>query len=201
MKVIGLTGGIGSGKSTVAWFMAELGAIVIELDKVGHEAMKPGDEPWKKLVAEFGENILTDNGEIDRARLGEIVFSDKRALGHLNEIIHPEIDKIIESKLDEYRRQGAGVVVLEAAARLDTDRSSQVDEIWITVAPDEIVLKRLAARSGFSEAETRARIRSQLPGEERIRRADVVIDTDCSLDELRDRVVKAWKKLQAQNTG
>jgi dephospho-CoA kinase len=201
MKVIGLTGGIGSGKSTVAQFMAELGAVVLELDKVGHEVMKSGTDVWRQLVDEFGEDIIAADGEIDRSRLGKIVFNESNALERLNNIIHPEIDKIIAVKLDEYRRRGIDYVVLEAAARLDTDRSSQVDEIWTTVAPDNVVLKRLASRSGFSEKETRARIRAQLPDEERIKRADVVIDTDCSLDELRDRVVKAWKKMQARNAG
>jgi dephospho-CoA kinase len=199
MKVIGLTGGIGSGKSTVAQFMAELGATVLELDKVGHQAMKSGSDVWRRLVDEFGEAIIAADGEIDRSRLGNIVFNDSSTLERLSNIIHPEIDKIIAVKLDEYRRRGIDYVVLEAAARLDTDRSSQVDEIWTTVAPDDVILKRLAARSRLSEEETRARIRAQLPDEERIKRADVVIDTDCSLDELRDRVVKAWKKMQARN--
>ena len=196
MRVIGITGGIGSGKSTVAQLMTELGASVVELDKVGHEALKPNSEAWKKLVSEFGENILAETGEIDRARLGEIVFDDNRALRRLNEIIHPEIDRIVEAKLEEYRRQGIGTVVLEAAARLDTDRSSQVDEVWVTTAPDEVVLKRLSERSGYSEKESRARIQSQSPSEERIKRADVVIDTDCSLGELKVRVTREWKKLQ-----
>jgi dephospho-CoA kinase len=199
MKVIGLTGGIGSGKSTVAKFMAELGATILELDKVGHQAMKSGSDVWRRLVDEFGEAIIAADGEIDRSRLGNIVFNDSSTLERLSNIIHPEIDKIIAVKLDEYRRRGIDYIVLEAAARLDTDRSSQVDEIWTTVAPDDVVLKRLADRSRFSEEETRARIRAQLPDEERIKRADVVINTDCSLDELRDRVVKAWKKMQARN--
>jgi dephospho-CoA kinase len=199
MKVIGLTGGIGSGKSTVAKFMAELGATILELDKVGHQAMKSGSDVWRRLVDEFGEAIIAADGEIDRSRLGNIVFNDSSTLERLSNIIHPEIDKIIAVKLDEYRRRGIDYIVLEAAARLDTDRSSQVDEIWTTVAPDDVVLKRLADRSRFSEEETRARIRAQLPDEERIKQADVVIDTDCSLDELRDRVVKAWKKMQARN--
>lgn len=198
MKVIGLTGGIGSGKSTVARFMAELGAVVMELDKVGHEVMKSGSETWQRLVDEFGGDVVAADGEIDRSRLGEIVFHDSKALGRLNAIIHPEIDKIINVRLDEYCRKGVDYVVLEAAARLDTDRSSQVDEIWITVAPDEVVLKRLTERSGFSEIESRTRIESQLPSEERVKRADVVINTDCSLEDLKNRVISAWNKMQSR---
>jgi dephospho-CoA kinase len=198
MKVIGLTGGIGSGKSTVARFMAELGAVVIELDKVGHKAMEPGSKTWRRLVDEFGSDIIADGGEIDRYKLGQIVFSDSNALKRLTVIIHPEIDKILEEKLDKYRRSSIDYVVLVAAARLDTDKSSQVDEIWVTVAPEAVVLKRLADRSGFSDKESKARIAAQLPDKERVKRADVVIDTDCNLEELRNRVVAAWGKMQAQ---
>ena len=199
MKVIGLTGGIGSGKSTVACFMQELGAKVIELDKVGHEAMKSGTKAWQLLVNEFGKDIIAANGEIDRSKLGEIVFGDGKALERLNEIIHPEIDKIIEQRLEEYRLRGIEYVVLEAAARLDTDRASQVDELWVTVAPQDVVLERLAKRSAFSESESRARIKSQLPNEERIKRADVVLHTDCNLEELKNMVSLAWKEMQARN--
>ena len=198
MKIIGLTGGIGSGKSTVARFMTELGAVVIELDKVGHEAMKSGKEPWQLLVDEFGRDIIDADGEIDRTKLGEIVFNDSKALEKLNDIIHPQIDKIIEKRVEEYRLKGVDYVVLEAAARLETDRASQVDEVWVTVAPTEVVLERLAKRSGFSEQESRARIKAQLPDEERIKRADVVLHTDCSLKELKNRVVKAWEEMQAR---
>jgi dephospho-CoA kinase len=198
MKVIGLTGRIGSGKSTVAQILAELGAVVIELDKVGHDAMKPGTGAWKRLLDAFGEDIIGPDGVIDRSRLGKIAFNDSIALQRLNNIIHPEIDKIVGERLDEYRRSGVDYVVLEAAARLETDRSSQVDEIWVTVATDEVVMSRLMERRGFSEEESRARIRSQLPDEERIKRADVVIDTDCSLEELENRVVSAWKEMRAR---
>ncbi|MBA7704297.1 Dephospho-CoA kinase [subsurface metagenome] len=97
--------------------------------------------------------------------------------------------------MEEYRREGVEVVVLEAAALLDAGRASQVDEIWVTVAPEAVVLKRLAERTGYSEEESKARIRSQMSGEERIRQADLVIDTDCSLDELKARVATEWQKL------
>lgn len=198
MKVIGLTGGIGSGKSTVAGFMAELGAVVMELDKLGHEAMKSGKETWRIIVNEFGEGIIAADGEIDRSRLGKIVFNDRKALQKLGDIIHPEIDKIIDERLEYYRNKGIDYVILEAAARLDTDRSSQVDELWVTVAPTEVVLERLARRNGFSEPESRARIKAQLPDEERIKRADVVLNTDCTMEELKNRVVQAWREMQAR---
>lgn len=198
MKVIGLTGGIGSGKSTVAQFLVELGAVVLDVDKLGHEALKPGNEAWEQVVNAFGKDILTTDDEIDRAKLGKIVFNNREALLRLNQIIHPIIDNMIEVKLEDYRRQGVKVVVMEAAAMLEAGKTSQVDEVWTTIAPESVVLQRLSRRTGYSEEESKARIRAQLSAEERMKHADVVIDTDCSLDELKVRVVVEWRRLQAR---
>ena len=197
MKVIGLTGGIGSGKSTAAYFLAGLGAIVMDLDKVGHEVLKTEGEVRERLVSEFGNRILTD-GDIDRDKLGGIVFNDREALRRLNRIIHPAIDRAVRVQLDEYRRQGVEVVVLEAAAMVEAGGHAQADEIWVTAAPESAVLKRLSERSGYSEEKSKARIRSQIANEERNKHADVVIDTDCSLDELKDRVAEEWQKMLAR---
>jgi dephospho-CoA kinase len=199
MRVIGLTGGIGSGKSTVAGYLAGLGAMVIDLDKVGHEVLKSGSQAFKKVVSEFGKDILEAGGEIDRARLGNLVFKNRKALMRLNRIVHPAIDKIVNEKIEEYRQKRVKVVVLEAAAMLEAGRAAQADEIWVTVAPEATVLNRLSERSGYSEAESRARIRSQLPNEERIKHADVVIATDCSLEELKVRVEVEWRKLMGRS--
>ena len=198
MKVIGLAGGIGSGKSTVSRFLAELGAIIIDADKVGHEAFKPGTETWREVVAAFGKEILNPDGEIDRQKLGKIVFSDSQALARLNQIVHPRIYALVKAKIEDYRRRGVGVVVLEAPLLLEVGRPSladEVDEVWVTVAPEAVVLKRLEKKTGLSQAQSRARIRSQLPSKERLKHADVVIDTDCRLDELKARVEKLWRRL------
>ena len=201
MKVIGLTGGIGSGKSTVAQFLAELGAVVVDLDKVGHEALKPGGEAWERVVNEFGRDVLNVSGDIDRAKLGEIVFKNHEALLRLNHIIHPVIDNMVNARVEEYRRQGIGVVVIEAAVMVEAGKTSQVDEVWVTIAPETSVLNRLSERAGYSERESQTRIRAQLSAEERVKHADVVIDTDCSLDELKARVAVEWHKLQARSKG
>jgi dephospho-CoA kinase len=199
MKIIGLTGGIGSGKSTVAGYLAGLGAAVIELDEVGHEVIRPGSGAFERVVREFGQDILNAGGEVDRNRLGNIVFRDTRALTRLNRIVHPAIDEIIDKRIEESRRKGVKAVVLEAAAMVEAGRVGQADEIWVTTAPEATVLGRLLKRSGYSEEESRARIRSQISSKERIRNADVVIDTDCSLDKLNARVEKEWKKLMARS--
>ncbi|GAH17389.1 unnamed protein product, partial [marine sediment metagenome] len=185
MKVIGLTGGIGSGKSTVSGFLKGLGAVVIDADRVGHEVFKPDTEAWREVVAAFGKEILAPDGDIDRRKLGKIVFDNYEALARLNQIMHPRICALVKALIEEYRRQGVGVVVLEAPVLLEAGRPSlvdEVDEVWVTVAPESTVLKRLKKKLGLSEPESLARIRSQLPPEEKIKHADVVIDTDCSLD-------------------
>ncbi len=195
MKIIGLTGGIGSGKSVAARFLAELGAEVIDLDKAGHEALVKGGSAYKKAVKEFGEGILKKDGEIDRSRLGEIVFKDYKALQRLNKIVHPVIDKTVAKKRREFRRKGIKVLVLEAAAMLEAEKAWQVDEIWVTTAPEKTVLERLKERSGFNEGEAKSRIDSQLANDERIRQAKVIINNDATLFELRRKVKAEWEKL------
>jgi dephospho-CoA kinase len=195
MKIIGLTGGIGSGKSIVSRFLAELGAEIVNLDKAGNDALKKGGIAYKKAVGEFGEGILKKDGEIDRTKLGAIVFSDSEALKRLNNIVHPEIDKTVAEKIQKCRRRGVKVMVLEAAVMLEADKTSQADEIWATIAIEKTVLGRLKKRSGYNETEAKARIHSQMTNEERIKRADVVIYNNGTLDELKARVKAEWEKL------
>lgn len=195
MKIIGLTGGIGSGKSTVARLMAELGAEVVDLDKVGNQALKKGKTAYKKVLNEFGKTILDKDDEIDRSKLGKIVFNDPKALKRLNNIVHPEIDKAVAEKTKDYRRHSIKVLVLEAAAMLEARKAWQVDEIWATITPENEALKRLKKRSGFNEAEARARIHSQMTNQERIKRAGVVINNDGTLNELKAHVKAEWDKL------
>jgi len=196
MKVIGLTGGIGSGKSTVSQFLAELGAVIVDADRVGHEAFKPGTELWREVVAAFGQQTVTPNGDIDRKKLGKIVFGNAESLWRLNQVMHPRMYDMVKAQLEEYQRQGVAVVVLEAPLLIEANWTSLVDEVWVTVASEATVLKRLQERTGLSREESLARIRSQLPSEERIKRADVVINTDCSLDEVKTRVKELWDRLQ-----
>ena len=196
MKVIGLTGGIGSGKSTVSQFLAELGAVVLNADEVGHETFRLDTEIWRKVVAAFGRQIVTPDGNIDRKKLGNIVFGNPESLSRLNQIMHPRIYAQVKAQLEEYRRQGMRVVVLEAPLLLEAGWTPLVDEVWVTTASEATVLKRLEERSGMSQAESLTRIRSQLPNEERIKHANVVINTDCDLDELRSKVKELWQRLE-----
>ena len=201
MKVIGLTGGIGSGKSTVSQFLAELGVVIIDADEVGHEAFKPDTEIWWEVVAAFGRQILTHKGDIDRGKLGNIVFGSSESLARLNRIMHPRMYDMVETRLEEYRRQGVDAVVLEAPLLLEAGWTPLVDEVWITIASEATVLKRLQERTGLSEPESLARIRSQMSNEERVKHANVVINNDCDNTDLKARVNQLWQSLHTGETG
>ena len=197
MKVIRLTGSIGSGKSAVSQFLAELGATIIEADKLGHEAYMPGTEAWRKVVAAFGKQITGADGNIDREKLGKIVFGDPKARERLNRIMHPKIYSMIQARLEEHRKQKTEIVVVEAPLLLEANWTSLVDKVWITTASEATVLKRLKERRKLSEYESLARLRSQLPLGKRLKQADVVIDTECTLEELKEKIKVLWQKLQA----
>ncbi len=196
MKVIGLTGGIGSGKSTVSQFLRELGAVLIDADKAGHEAYQPNTETWREVVAAFGEQILTPDGEIDRKKLGGIVFSSPESLARLNWIMHPRMYEMMKAQIEEYRQQGVDVVVLEAAILLEAGWTPLVDEVWVTVAPESTVVERTRERTGLPEEQILARIRSQMSSEERVKHADVVINNDGTQDELKAKVKELWEGIR-----
>ena len=192
MLVIGLTGGIGTGKTEVSRILADLGAEIINADVLGHQAYAPQTETWKQVVEAFGEHILSETGEVDRRKLGPIVFADERALRRLNAIVHPRIRQMIVDRLDKLGARGLGVVVVEAALFIEAGWIPLADEMWVTAAPEETVIARLRARTGLDENAIRARIDSQMPQQERLKHADVIVENDDSLDTLRGRVKRLW---------
>jgi len=194
MTVIGLTGGICSGKSTVADFLADLGAVVLSADAIGHEAFEPHSQTWQRVVDEFGRGILTDGDQIDRQKLGEIVFGDGEALSRLNRIMHPGMHQVAAARIADLKRQGIKVMVLEAPLLIETNWLDLVDEVWVAVAGQETVLRRCRQRSGLSRDQALARVSAQSPVEDKLKHADVVIDTDVSLADLEARVKDLWKE-------
>ncbi len=198
MKIIGLTGGIGSGKTTVASFLADLGAVVLNADSIGHEIYNTDPAIREKLKGLFGERAVTENGAVDRAFLGRLVFSNPKARTTLERIMHPLIYRRIIDRLQEYRRRGVKVVVLEIPLLVETGGVSMVDEVWVTTAPEATILKRLRTKTGLTEAELKTRIEAQSTSEERLKGADEVIETDCGLEELRGRVKRRWRRIREE---
>ena len=193
MLIIGLTGGIGTGKSEVTRLLGALGAVVIDADQVGHEAYQPDSESWKEVVKAFGEDILRPNREIDRQKLGAIVFGDPDQLARLNRIMHPRMAGIVSERLESLRDQGAKVVVVEAALLFEAGWDSLVDEVWATDSPVETVIERLEARNGMPAEEVLKRIDSQMDRSERLGRAQVIVDNGGNVADLESTVDRLWK--------
>lgn len=176
MRVIGITGGIASGKSIVAQFLGEYGAKVIDADVVGHEIMEPGLPAYNEAVDHFGSSILDDVGRVNRKILAKIVFSNPEQLEVLNRITHPRIFERIKDIVDELRQtQISNLVVIEAALLFEIGLNQLVDEVWTVETHPAIQVKRLMQRNSITEEEALERIRAQLPSEARISRSDRVI--------------------------
>jgi dephospho-CoA kinase len=195
--VIGLTGNIGVGKSTVMAWLAELGAAGIDADKVAHQVMEPGQPAYDQIVAHFGPQIAPAGGPIDRVRLGEIVFSDPAALADLEAIVHPAVFQVIQRRVAE---ADAPVVVIEAIKLLEAGLSKQLcHQIWVVTAPRAQQIQRLMASRGLSQAEAALRIDSQPPQSAKIAQAHVVIENDGSLDQMREQVERAWQSVKRED--
>ena len=198
MRVIGLTGGIASGKSLVTEQLAERGATVIDADKVGHSSYRKGSETFRELVEAFGEEIVGADGEIDRKALGGKVFGDPAARRRLERIVWPAMRTMMEAQLETLRSASAGIVVIEAAVLIEADWLPIVDEVWVVSASPATARKRLFERNGLNEEQAEARLRAQLANDARRSYADVVIENDGTLEELTAAVDAAWSKLEAK---
>ncbi len=196
MHVIGLTGGIGTGKSTVAEFLKEQGASIVNADLVGHEVYLPGRPAHQEIVHEFGQDVVAEDGTIDRKKLGSIVFSDPKNLVRLNAITHPRMKGMMREKLQDIERGGADIAVLEAALLLEAKWDDLADEIWVTVTPPEVAAKRVSTRSNLAVEQVMDRIRSQMSNEQRTERADVVIDTSGDMESTRKQASEQWESLR-----
>ena len=194
MLLVGLTGGIASGKSTVSAMLAERGAEVIDADHIARQVVMPGTPAWCKIREHFGPGVLHPDGQIDRQALADIVFADKSKLALLNEITHPAIFARIADLLEAYHDQDV-VVVLDAALLIEAGLADGVDVVIVVHSPREIQVERLAAK-GVGRTDARNRIASQLEPEKRLARADIVIDNSGSVEQLGRRVDEVWEELQ-----
>jgi dephospho-CoA kinase len=195
----GLTGGIGSGKSTFAALLAERGAQIVDADVLGHDAIRPGQPAWQSIADQFGDEILVPGSmEIDRKLLGEIVFSDEHKRAALNAIVHPEIFRRIADELERLANSQA-IVVLDAALIIETGLDSSCDAIVVVTSGIETRAERLRRTRRMSMEQITARIAAQVDPQTLLDKADVVVVNDGTLEELSEEADRVWGELVRRN--
>jgi dephospho-CoA kinase len=203
--IVGLTGGIASGKTEVAAELSRLGATVMDADEVARRVTSPGTDAYKALIERFGNGILDDGGRVDRTALSRIVFEDASKRQLLNSITHPEIFKTIikdvNSLADALGPGDIPVVVIDAALIVDIGVSGFFDIVVLVTADDGVRLSRLLEKRGMTEKEARARIASQVPDSERRKNSGIVIENDGSIEQLRSKVREAWEEIGQRSGG
>jgi dephospho-CoA kinase len=193
--LVGLTGGIASGKSSVSAMLAERGAEIVDADLIARQVVMPGERAWQKILDHFGRGVLTEDGQVDRKKLSDLVFADQAKLTLLNEITHPDIFARVAERL-EHNRDREVVVVLDAALLIETGLADRVDVVVVVDAGDEEEQVRRLTAKGFDERDARARMAAQLPAEARLAGADLVIRNVGTFEELTARVDEVWDELQ-----
>ena len=193
MLVVGLTGGIGSGKSTVSSLLAEKGAVVIDADRIVHEVQAPGGAAYQPIVDRFGPDVVQADGSLDRKKIAAIVFSDPEALADLNKIVHPLVGKEIADRMAA-EVETDHVVILDVPLLVESGRTDMVGMIVVD-CPVEVAVERAVAR-GMDEADVRRRIGAQVSREDRLAKADFVVDNSATVDDLRREVDRAWEWIE-----
>ncbi|MFA4885864.1 MAG: dephospho-CoA kinase [Desulfotomaculaceae bacterium] len=205
MIVIGLTGNIGSGKSTVACRLASLGAKIIDADQVARKVVLPGAACLEEIVREFGSGILNALGELDRKKMGDVVFADPAARTRLNNIIHPWITEEIHREITRFKEHpelpgGAGVLVVDAPLLIETDLQHDVDEVWVVKVDLKEQLQRLAQRDGLAPEDVMNRLDAQLPQEEKLKYAHRIIDNSGEPGATIKQIDQNWADLMKEHS-
>jgi len=197
MLHVGLTGGIASGKSTVARMLAAKGALLIDLDDLAHAVQAPEGEVWRKIVRHFGPEVLCPDGKIDRAKLGECVFADRKKLDLLDSIVHPAVFAQWQRRMDAIRKsQPEAIVVSDIPLLIEAGLKPMVDLVLLVYLPPEGQIARLMARDGYSREEANKRLAAQMPIGDKPVHADIVIRNDGSLEGTRREVEEVWEELK-----
>ena len=199
MLLVGLTGGIGSGKSTVARLLEERGAVILDADVFARDAVGAGTAGFAAVVRRFGDEIVAPDGELDRSRLASIVFADPAALADLEAIVHPEVRRMIADGIQDHL-DGDRIVVLVNPLLIEMGTHRDCDVVVVVSASPDTQVARSVAR-GMDEADVRARIAAQLPIDDRARMADVLLDNEGTLEELAAEVEVLWRDLAARAAG
>ncbi len=201
MKKIGITGGLGTGKTKVLEIIKKLGSPVISSDEVVHSEMKKGQKLYNLVVENFGKQILAENGEIDRSKLAEIVFNNKEEKEVLERLIHPRVKQAIIDFFSAQSRQKnpPSAVFAEVPLLFEVGWEDLFDQIWVVWVPQDVVYQRLLQGGRFSPEDIRDRLKAQMPLREKIKKADQVIENKGTVRELERKVQERWKKLNAEN--
>jgi dephospho-CoA kinase len=194
VRIIGLTGGIASGKSSVALFLERLGARVVDADLLAREIVEPGEAALAEIVQAFGNRVLKEDGTLNRAALGEIVFSDRQARRTLEAITHPAIRRRAEERLSGLREAGVATAFYVAPLLFEAGIESRVDEVWVVYLDPAIQLERLMARDGLDREEALRRVACQMPMEEKKRLGRIVIDNCGTPEQLEAQVARLWRE-------
>lgn len=195
MKLVGITGGIGAGKSTVARLFQELGAAVIDADVIAKEIIEPGADAWHDLLKEFGGQILNPDSSINRSRLASLIFGEPAARLRLNEITHPRIKQVMLKKAQEYFAQGASVVMVEAALIGESSHDPPFDAIVLVWIDPAVQMERIMRQGKMKEEEASRRIASQMPSEKKKEIATYIIDNSGDLEETKRQVKAIWEDI------
>ncbi|HHT51439.1 MAG TPA: dephospho-CoA kinase [Eubacteriaceae bacterium] len=192
MDIIGLTGGIASGKTTASNILRSFGATIIDADHLARKVVKKGEPALDKLVAAFGEAILTNDGELNRKKLGEIVFNDNKKLEKLNDILHPLINSLAIKLFQKERNKGKDKIVYDSPLLIEKNLIHMVDKVWLIYLDEKSQLRRLMERDNYTKVQALKRINSQMPIKDKIRFADVLIDNSGSISDLEEKLRFLW---------
>jgi len=193
MLVVGLTGNIGSGKSTVARILNDFGARVVDTDQIARDVVAPGTIGLNKIIDQFGSAVLNPDGTLNRRKMAQIVFGNPEALARLNGIIHPEVRKVLIEIISDYKEQAdAALLVIEIPLLFETGMNNLVEEVWLVTVDPEIQIKRIMERDNVSIEEAQSRIAAQMPQREKILLADRIIDNSYGIEQTLVQIKKIW---------
>jgi dephospho-CoA kinase len=197
VQVVGLTGGIATGKSMVSAILENAGAVIIDADRIAREVAKKGSPAYRKIIANFGESILLPDGEINRGALGDIIFNNPQKRQLLNSIVHPHVRKEQNRQLKGIEKKDPGaIVILDIPLLIETQTYRDLSEVIVVYAPEHIQMKRLMQREDISKSDALARIRSQIPIEEKKDKATIVIDNSGTRENTRKQTLKLFQRLK-----
>ncbi len=197
MLKIGITGCLGTGKSTVMEILQKQGAKIINTDKLVHELLQRGQSTYAEVIDQLGSDLLDENGQIDRSVLAERVFNDSEALKDLEKIIHPKVREKLENEIKRLEHEGEKVVFVEVPLLFEAGWEKFFDQIWVVSVNREKQLKRLQKSRDYSPEEAQKRIEAQMPLKEKEKRGDLVLDNSGSREHLREQVIAGWRRINA----